>query len=82
MAMTIEEASKQLDAAVRAVRRLRESGAEPAYVLAVYRAKKRALALAVLEEAVVGARYTPKSKAAWIVNLRARIAALGGKDAS
>ncbi len=36
-----------------------------------------AYALAVLEEAVRGARYVPHSKALWIITLRARIEALG-----
>lgn len=37
----------------------------------------RAALIAVLDEAVAGARYTPTSKAAWIVALRRRIETLG-----
>ena len=36
-----------------------------------------AYALAVLDKAVVGARYTPNSKAKWIVELRQEIEELG-----
>ena len=37
----------------------------------------RAAMLAVLDKAVVGARYTPNSKAKWIVELRQEIQELG-----
>lgn len=37
----------------------------------------RALALAVLEAALVGARYVPDTEVRWIAELRAKIEALG-----
>jgi len=39
-------------------------------------AAARAYGLAVLAEAIVGARYAPHSKAAWITAIRARLEAL------
>lgn len=83
---TIEKAAKALDGAIRSVRRLGESGARPAYVLAKYQAKKRALALAVLEEVRdVAAEFTSEAHCEhgccdFCVNValvRAQIEALG-----
>ncbi len=83
--MTIEEAAAQLDEAVRAVRQLPwgESPPGTAKVLARYEAKKRALMMAVLEEILQtwDGKLT-KEGAVKLMALRARIAALGGKDAS
>lgn len=77
---TIEEAAEQLDAAVREVRRLPwgQSPARTEQVLANYEAKKRALALAVLEEVLqLWDGTLLKEGAAKLMHYRAQIEALG-----
>lgn len=77
---TVEEAAKNLDAAVRVVRQLPwgESPPGTVKVLAVYEATKRALAMSVLEEILQTWDGTlTKEGAAKLMALRARIKALG-----
>jgi hypothetical protein len=69
MTETIEEASEQLDAAVRKVRYLpwgERSAAATALVLAEYQAKKRALALAVAEAAACDCDGSHETNCPWL----------------
>ena len=81
---TIEEAYGAVDKAVSAyvVAAAEDAltGGDAKHSLAVrlsLRSAVRAVAEAVLDKAVVGARYTLNSKAKWIVELRQQIQELG-----
>ena len=82
--MTIEEAKKKLDKAIEFYGDCVKDGdtlEEKCHAEEIVDDAIGDLMLAVLDEAVTGARYVPGSKAAWIVALRTRIQAFGKEPA-